>query len=1206
MVGGEMMLAAEVRMGTAKMMRCINKNCIICQTRAEFPEGTAVCPLCGEPLEGAAVGEPTEGMDLKEREDAHWLEKIANDDAYWISDADQAYPSVVAYEYRKLREYCRAGNAYAALLSLKDNFEALLKLEVLLTYAWAAQNKDKDFEKSTISLLTTPNLTMGAWVELSLKMEKACGADIPEGIPLKQLRKTYDRNGIVNWRNDRIGHGAMGLEESEDFREEIKNRIIILRDVYASIDEQLRQQELYLKAYEGEALRDGKAVVGGEILLTGADKARGLANGGKIWFRTADGEIDFCADPFIILRKDINNGYGIYFFDNQRTKEMSKFLAYVQGKYVCEGTDYFCRLRRELDTGDVSLGEAADSKLLTEEEERLLDSLQMSHTYVRPEHIKKWLGECLKNNDKGVFLLQMERGTGKSTFTEKLNCLYKNPEKIADDLDVRTYHLSRTQSAGAEDFRSTIEWQWGNQYEGRNWAKAPTMESFMNDGMEPAAALCAFLNKVKEYTVRNRGKKRLLMVLDGLDEIKDDKLWSYIPSSEELEEGIYFLLTSRNPETEDLPENTRRHLEELVVTDKYCVERKSQNNIDFLNKYINNAGLKSINKEQKELLMERSEYRVLLLGILCRLVNHGLNIQDLPDTSEVVAEYLKTLEEGYGEGEAMRLKEMLVALCTLGMYEPLTMQTLGTIFSEGGITLRLIGIIRDLSPLLRTERGKFGNAYTLANEDLAKELLEQIGENTVQGTVRSVVQLSMSLLRDRLQDPGPIDFSEAMHMMRDTRDYDDGYRLEGDILKQEPGIDAVMAHVTDLAKNYLPEGVKAMGEKAGFILNAWCKSQWAKPYWDARRLPNYYRQSNLYWQVLAEAERERQKEEHTNAITYDFEGPILQALRAEEQLGVILALMGEDTQAIPILEDAYRKGKKEDFLGESSRWTLLTQFYLATALGRLGRTEEAIKILEDACENAKGVFDIESVLQIQLAEMLGKLGYLDEADDKLNEVVERGSHREINLATSAMARMYAENGEDITQQAVLDFEKMYQEQKDEWGEDDPITQDMLDTLCLLYYKTENYEKALDKAIKRYEYVKAWVGEEHPKIWRLAQIRALIIGRLGNRDDRDEMLRIQEDLIEKNEQKYGNNHPQTLLFRHNYAVLLGESGRNEEALQILRDVYNREKALLGEKHIYTRDTKRELAGVLEILGEYEEAARYRQELANVWAEAWSPE
>ena len=134
--------------------------------------------------------------------------------------------------------------------------------------------------------------------------------------------------------------------------------------------------------------------------------ARGLPRSGRVYFRTADKNDksgSFCVDPFIIIRKHEKKGYGIYYFDNQRTRSLSHFLAYPEGSRAKEKMEYFERLRKCLETAGINPESRADDRYLSEKEIRAMDVLQMSHDFVRQEHLVRWLKRCLELHDKGVF-----------------------------------------------------------------------------------------------------------------------------------------------------------------------------------------------------------------------------------------------------------------------------------------------------------------------------------------------------------------------------------------------------------------------------------------------------------------------------------------------------------------------------------------------------------------------------------------------------------------------------------------------------------------------------------------------------------------------------------------------------------------------------------------------------------------------------------
>lgn len=750
-------------------VKCPNADCAMHEHLLVKQENIKRCPICNSILVSATMNQKDEenGSDC-------WLSAIAENDEYWIRDVEINYPSIIALEYRNLRTFCRKNEPYAALLSIKDNFEVLLKLEVLLAFAWIEQSADEKTKQQLISQLATQNLSLGSWLYFAaiLSNDVKLLNNGQQGIPVNKLHELYNKAQVVAWRNTWIGHGAMGLSEDAEFHKNIEQRIKVLKEIYEALKAELCNQILYIKREEKEA--SGKIEVK-DIELVGADKARGLPFYGKVFLKTRDGGINFCISPFVMVRKCGGNGYGIFFFDNQR-KIFTDFLGYAEGKREQDKLDYFQRLRKLLQEPNVNMRATADDKYLNEEEQEQLNHSQMSHNFVKPAYLVEWIKHWITDMkyDRGVFLLQMERGTGKSVFTEQLNSLRYKPLIIDANVDVRVYHFSRTQSAGADDFCQMIKWQWTTEFGGRSWPKAPNIE-----GESPEEAIVSFLTEIRKYRERNGQFKKLLMILDGLDEISDRSLWEYIPRKEKLNKGLYFLLTSRNPKTEKLPLEINECLEKLSLTETMVIGRDSDENLQFLKNYVANTKLSKCSDADKVSLIKYSENRVLLLGMLCRLFEHNMKIRDLPKSEKVVEVYLKTLNEEYGEIYAHHLKNLLLLFCTLGQYEPLSVKTIAVLSGEPGITLQLIGWIRDLIPLLHVERNcERGNLYRISNPDLLDELREQLSAD-VEAFSISIAQMTISVLKE-------------------------------EALNEFPGLETAAGHIVDLILDYAESGKEAL------------------------------------------------------------------------------------------------------------------------------------------------------------------------------------------------------------------------------------------------------------------------------------------------------------------------------------------------------------------------------------------------------------
>ncbi len=1085
-------------------IRCTNRSCYFHSQYIPWPVNTPLmpCQLCGSDME-----------QLKDSEnELGWLLKIADDEDKWASDVENTFPAVLAYEYKCLKEYCKKDEPFAVLLSIKDNFEALLKFEVLLAYAWAAKNTNDAFKANTLSLIVTPNLTLGSWIELAsiiVRDLKKENLQLPDIIPLDSLRKIYIEEEIVNWRNTNIGHGAMALETDDEFRKDIQDKILLLKEIYYNYGLEFGAQKIYLKDDINEEL---------DFTLMGADRARGLEHTGKVYFRGEDTGLDLSVDPFLVIRKHPANGYGIYFFDNQRTKSLTHFLAYADGRRAIENVAYFESLRRQLDTGKIKLEAKSDERDLTPEEIHELDMLQMSHEFVKPKHLVKWLEGCLDKYDRGVFLLQMNRGMGKSIFTERLSGLAEKPVQIVEDIDVRTYHMGTTQAAGIGYFRDEIEELWRKDYDGKPITRMVRISELEKEGKTPAEALCGCLEQILKYTKRNRGKSRLLMVLDGLDEIPGEELWNFIPKADMMGKGIYFLLTSRDPATEELPEETVSKLDGLSVTERFCPERHGKENAEFLSEYIDNTGLREkTGLLDKQKLLSLSDYRVLELGMLCRLAENGMEIKDLPDSSKVVSVYLKMLEKRYGEKESIQFREILAILCTLGSYEGLTLKTIGYLIGETGITLRLIGMIRDLVPMLRTERGDKFNRYMITNPGLAGELKTQIPE--MEDLVRKIIDLTVSVL-------------------------DDGSYMNGEI-------DEIVVHIAELSRDFLPEGMKALKDDI------------------SDQLTNYY--NNYLSELLSGRSFDMELKIWNQTLLFDKErfGPNDEkTIWSEVYLAEVLCETYQLNDGIRMMQRAYDKAK--GIFGEDNSDILKVCYKYGTILNRSGNYKKALSILKKAYEKSNEIQGADSyeTLSIgdELYDALYSLGYYEEAGrlaSVLCKKVEENNYNDDDFMVTykGIDIHGSQNAKECEEQLRLERDK-YDNLLKSLGPDEYETYQCLEKLQLLNYKLGNYEEALLESKKTYRLCKKFYGANNPYTVSSLEAMADILVCLKRFE---EAFTLQKEVCILKEKGLGKEHVFVFNSKIKLAKILIELDSCEEAINLLIEVFEDQERKLGENH-----------------------------------------
>ena len=1044
-----------------------------------------------------------------------WLKKIASDDSLWSDETMDEWPSVIAYEYRLLRSLCKREKAYGVLFCLKDNFESFLKLEVLLSFAWADQNCDEEFKRRTICQITSPNLTFGAWMNLAkmlLEEIEKNGYQLPDELPLREVVSIYNKLNIVNWRNRKVAHGAMELDEDVDFREEIIKKIGELAQLYKAFDECLRNQQLYA----------------GTAWLMGPDMARGLDTTGRIGCMLQKSGIRFSVDPYILICEVKENG--VFFFDNQRTKTQSDFQTYAGGKGIRLQVPYFEQYRKVWSEGPLRLEAEPDDPYLTEAESRELDMLQMSRGFVEPKHLTGWLKDCIEKNEKGIFWLQMERGTGKSIFSEKINRLYKDALVIEEDLDVRTYHFSRSQSAGKYDIYSRIEWLWANDFNSSySWQQTAGINDYERLDYTPAEAFSWFLDGVREYTEKSRGPRRILMVLDGLDEITEKAVWEMLPDSELLQDGVYLLLTSRRMETEEgLPRELNQLEEKLKVTERLVIERGNAENTDFLEEYVKNTTLGKGAKTPMEDLLEKSDYRVLYLGMLCRLCEQGMDIRHISDTGKIVEAYLDMLGQYYEEKEGLRIREVLAVLATLGEYEPLSLKDVAGLTAEGRLTLQLMGMMRDLTPMLKCERSSKGNLYKVANPGLAEELRKQLEEE--EEIVSGLINLGIDQIKGGYPPEIPAAEIVIAHLAelingqpqakqkvtQCTLDMFNAFSVKAE---KEANTADRRQRICDFRKQQMWLSKAVLGEEHPYTLAK--MNGLGNMYFD---LGHYEEASRMHAQTLERCKRVF-GEEHPNT------------LQSMNNLGNAYNRIGCYEEALKIHEQVLKIRKR--MLGEEHPDTLASMNNLGNTYKDLGRYEEAAQIHEQVLKIRKRV--------------LGK-----EHPDTLQ------SMNNLGIAYSDLGR-YEEEAQIYEQRIEI--------QKRVLGEEHPDTLQSMNNLGIAYSGLGRYEEAA----RIYEQVlkirKRVLGEEHPDTLQSMNNLGIAYSGFGRHD---KAVHILELLVQLSMNLNGATHLDTCKYMYslgNEYCLLKDYNKS---LKIHEQVLEIRKRVLGEEHPDTLSSIRMLS------------------------------
>lgn len=667
-----------------------------------------------------------------------WIDQLLSNDQIWIIDRVVAFPEVISSEYLRLHQLMQEKKIYGAYYKIKDIIEAILKFYILTICAWSNETKNKVFNKSVLPLITTPNLSLGSWLALGSRITsyyRSSDEHAPEILidGLEKVVRFYQRHNFVNWRNEKIAHGALALSDTIEFKSDVEQKLSEFVDLFSEIGGTL--ESIRLDNIHND---DGPVTI---LLLPQMTK--------------------FTAEPFIC-----RIGKEIYFFDNQKNEKCTKLQCYKTGATEARLIPFFSELRKLLVEKKIDQAEPINEKYRSLEEERALDLVGIDTEFIEPEFITDWLREQIVSLPKGVFSLEMSRGMGKSMYTERISSLQKNPVIILPELEVRTYHVTRSQLLGKADFETAIETQWVTDYHNNIWVGAPRFKDFANQTDNARESFVMLLKECLKYINKKHDKSKILMVLDGLDEINDTRIWDYLPSEKQLPNNIYLLLTFRDTEKDVLSPAIIEHLRNIQLTKKLLVDARTDQYMLFMKSYIDSM-IKNIPSEIYSTLIELSDYKMLNLAPVCKLVKYGYPIKDMNSTEDILSAYWHELQKQYGPSEFSHLKEIASFFCQYSD-ESVSIHDLAYLYYSNKVTYGLLGILSDMMPFLSVERGyvqnnilyQGENRYRFANTDTSETLKSLIPDyrDTVYASLYTIVE-EISTVAEK-QAPHTIPFNE--------------------------------------------------------------------------------------------------------------------------------------------------------------------------------------------------------------------------------------------------------------------------------------------------------------------------------------------------------------------------------------------------------------------------------------------------------------
>jgi tetratricopeptide (TPR) repeat protein len=673
-----------------------------------------------------------------------------------------------------LNDERRSGQARSALLVLRDCWEATTKLLVIALAADIARARScagvrSELADTVAGLLRKPP-AMGDWVECLVTLADAAAAEascelglVPELVtgpgketgrrrnPLlrRLLKSLWD---AVAWRNDSIGHGAVGQDVAR-LAGEVDLQSARLGEVLASMPF-LRELEVTSSAPDG-AVVSWNGVRAASIHRASQTVERAY----PVWLRR--GEVSAHAGPLLIAA---GSGREVSLLTFDKATNWPFFLDYFLGTKVrlpwLPELDAFRRISSDHQRAAAMATFVRDQPLDTASHayrgslSRALRHVEFggdrSKWYVKPEALFRALelelDRFAANGGAGCWHLVGGAGTGKSWFAAALG----DPAMWDHAAEVVTYHFRIGFRQNANVLISELTEQVGKPQGHDVVACRIRLEEFER----PHQAVAAFLGDVLARSAQDR----LVLVVDGLDEVTDPAGTSIspldlLPLPDELPEGVLLVVTSR-PEPE-LGPRARAYVEQLQAAggryQRFDIDDTVVQQQETIKGYLRfRHGV-----QQPEVLSRIlkssgvSFLRASLLGRVYGLAGAPEALDDVQELNDLYARYLELVRSHTGATLFDGLHVRLIALMAVSP-RPLTLDELSTML--GYHDERIVFAMFDTATLFDGHRGE-EHRFSPSHAELTTFALDRLAHE-IRGRLWDVVQMSQGdeLLLDWLID----------------------------------------------------------------------------------------------------------------------------------------------------------------------------------------------------------------------------------------------------------------------------------------------------------------------------------------------------------------------------------------------------------------------------------------------------------------------
>lgn len=671
------------------------------------------CPICSDKLykiknKLVCGNEQCNFQCLEEdykKESQPWNLQKCNDSTLWKDEGFDNYPYIISREYKRLYYLLEQGKLYGVIFQIKDIFEVMLKFPTLLVLSEFCNNKKRcKKENDTLQFLLSKMLSLGDWCGLAKKCSQLCKDHKIANI-LKDITKIYEKNNITKWRNDTLGHGALMFDDTQEFRDDLVKMLQLIKQHFDRCNNEYMTLRFTYK-FKNKIVE----LVGNDL------NGKGLESEGELFFK-ADGGICKINDLIKVYDKSI------FFFDAySQWDRKTKMLNYLDAKIIKFKLKYFEELYKYVAKNTIIEGNKTsklNNEIYIESEESIIKFINKPDQIIQPNYLKKWISDKLEYNSKGIYLLQMEEGMGKTTFSRILDPHSYKKIKLSK-VTIRAYYVNSTYSYKVGVFKNDIIELLKTNDDKTDRIKGNYIQFYNQLEVQPNVQFSNILNEFQKIYQEKFETEKMLLIIDGIDEVPDlseESILNYIPAIEDLEDNVHILITSRVKS--ENPEYINLILDKINFTDKLEVLRKDENYIGLLGNYITNK-LKISNKTLVEDIIKESDNRFIYI----RPIEYVMQYNEICDIKSIniFKEFFKILSNNYTEKYYNEIIDLLIILAIAR--EGLSLKEISFLLNYKSPDFKILAYLADISCLLSTDRTYRGTIISLSHISLKKFIIQ--------------------------------------------------------------------------------------------------------------------------------------------------------------------------------------------------------------------------------------------------------------------------------------------------------------------------------------------------------------------------------------------------------------------------------------------------------------------------------------------------